>query len=202
LEPDNTPRSKTATMPRIHLTIRQAGAEDHERIARLARKTFVDSFATDNRPEDMAAYLEEAFSPRIQAAELAAPSSRFLIAETEGLPVGYARLMEISTPPCIKSEKPLQLARLYVCKNRIGSGVGAALMNACIDDATERRCDGIWLGVWSRNARAIQFYRKWGFAQMGTQPFILGSDRQTDLILWLPLKTSPPMIPCQKRERP
>jgi len=27
--------------------------------------------------------------------------------------------------------------------------------------------------------------------QMGTQPFVLGNDRQTDLILWLPLNVPP-----------
>jgi GNAT superfamily N-acetyltransferase len=179
------------------ITIRQAGVEDHERIAVLGRQTFVDSFAADNRPADMAAYLEKAFSPRIQAAELAEPASLFLIAETGDMPVGYARLVEASTPPCIHAKKPVQLARLYARKAWIGKGVGAALMTACIDAATRRQCDGIWLGVWGRNARAIRFYHKWGFAQMGTQPFVLGNDRQTDLILWLPLN-KPPQEPHDK----
>jgi len=182
---------KTETMQRMPITIRQAGVEDDERIASLARETFVDSFAADNRPEDMAAYLEKAFSPSIQAAELAEPSSRFLIAETGGEPVGYARLVEGMAPLCIKAKKPIRLSRLYARKRWIGSGVGAALMTACIDEATGRQCDGIWLGVWGRNARAIEFYHSWGFVQMGTQPFVLGNDRQTDLILWLPLNMLP-----------
>ena len=178
-------------MQRMHITIRQAGVEDHERIASLARETFVDSFAADNRPEDMAAYLEKAFSPSIQAAELTEPSSRFLIAETGGKPVGYARLVEVLAPPCFKAKKPIQLSRLYARKRSIGSGVGAALMSACIDEATRRRCDGIWLGVWGKNTRAIRFYSQWGFVQVGNQPFVLGNDRQTDLVLWLPLDVPP-----------
>ena len=64
-------------------------------------------------------------------------------------------------------------------------------MTACIDEATRRGCDGIWLGVWGKNERAIRFYRKWRFTQIGTQPFVLGNDRQTDLILWLPLNVPP-----------
>ena len=73
----------------------------------------------------------------------------------------------------------------------IGSGVGAALMTACIEEATRRRYDGIWLGVWGKNIRAIRFYSQWGFVQVGTQPFVLGNDRQTDLVLWLPLDVPP-----------
>jgi len=184
-------RPRTVTMQRMQITIRQAGVEDHEHLSSLARETFVDSFAADNHPEDMAAYLEKAFSPRIQATELAEPSSRFLIAEAGGKPVGYARLVEASTPPCINAKKPIQLARLYARKRWIGSGVGGALMTACIVEATRRQCEGIWLGVWGRNARAIRFYNQWGFVQMGTQPFVLGNDRQTDLILWLPLNVPP-----------
>ena len=184
-------RPRTVTMQRMQITIRQAGVEDHERLSSLARETFVDSFAADNHPEDMAAYLEKAFSPRIQATELAEPSSRFLIAEAGGKPVGYARLVEASTPPCINAKKPIQLSRLYARKRWIGSGVGGALMTACIVEATRRQCEGIWLGVWGRNARAIRFYNQWGFVQMGTQPFLLGNDRQTDLILWLPLDVPP-----------
>ena len=174
-----------------YITIRQAGVEDNEHLSIVGRETFFDSFAADNHPADMAAYLEKTFSPDIQAAELAEPSSRFLIAEAEAMTVGYARLVEASAPLFIKARKPIQLARLYARKQWIGNGVGAALMTACIDEATRMQCDGIWLGVWGRNARAIEFYRKWGFSQMGTQPFVLGNDRQTDLILWLPLNMPP-----------
>ena len=191
MDPKPISRPRTMTMQRMHLAIRQAGVEDHQRIASLARETFVDSFSADNRPEDMAAYLEKAFSPSIQKTELAEPSSRFLIAETGGKTVGYARMVEASTPPCINAKKPIQLSRLYARKGWIGAGVGRALMTACIEEATRRRCDGIWLGVWGKNERAIRFYRKWKFTQMGTQPFVLGNDRQTDLIFWLPLDVPP-----------
>lgn len=189
-------------MPHTPITIRQAGIGDHERIATLARETFVDSFAADNRPEDMAAYLAKAFSPSIQAAELTEPSSLFLIAETEDKPAGYARLLEASAPPCIQAKKPIQLSRLYARKRWIGRGVGAALMTACIDEATRRQCDGIWLGVWGRNTRAIRFYSHWGFMQRGTQPFVLGNDRQTDLILWLPLNHDSGRGSMDRRDNP
>jgi ribosomal protein S18 acetylase RimI-like enzyme len=45
----------------------------------------------------------------------------------------------------------------------------------------------IWLGVWERNARAIAFYMKCGFRDVGTQIFQLGEDKQTDRVLVLPL---------------
>ena len=41
----------------------------------------------------------------------------------------------------------------------------------------------LWLGVWERNARALAFYRKWGFDVVGEHTFKLGEDPQHDLIM-------------------
>ena len=45
----------------------------------------------------------------------------------------------------------------------------------------------MWLGVWERNPRAIAFYLKAGFVQVGSHVFMVGSDRQTDWVLVSPL---------------
>jgi ribosomal protein S18 acetylase RimI-like enzyme len=65
----------------------------------------------------------------------------------------------------------------------IGRGVGAALMQAALREADARGCDAIWLDVWENNNRAIDFYRRWGFVEIGTQPFRLGNDTQRDLLM-------------------
>ena len=44
-------------------------------------------------------------------------------------------------------------------------------------------CDIVWLAVWERNHRAIAFYRKWGFVEVGNQSFLLGDDLQNDLVM-------------------
>jgi len=172
------------------ICVRPAGPDDNQKISTLGRRTFADSFGADNHPRDMENYLEQSFSPEIQAAELTEPSSCFLIAESGTLPVGYARLVESPPPPCLKAARPVKLQRLYADKQWIGCGVGAALVRACIAIARQRENDVIWLGVWEKNERALRFYRKWGFTQVGTQPFVLGSDRQTDLVLWLTIQSA------------
>ena len=156
----------------------------------MGRQTFRDSYAADNRPEDVEAYLAEAFTPRRQARELAEAGSVFLIAEIAAQAAGYARLLDAPAPGFIRARHPLKLERIYVHSAWIGQGVGPALMAACIAEARRRIADGIWLGVWEHNPRALRFYRKWGFTQAGTQSFRLGSERQRDLVLWRPLETA------------
>jgi GNAT superfamily N-acetyltransferase len=167
--------------PSLH--IRTADARDHELLAGLGARTFREAFAPENSPQDMSAYLAESFSPERQAAELADPGTTFLIAESEGESVGYARLKLGPAPACILGDRPVEIARFYAVAGWIGRGVGAALMHACLERAGRLGCDVVWLDVWERNLRAITFYRRWGFVEVGTQPFFLGADVQNDLLM-------------------
>ena len=169
------------------VTVRLAGVNDAALLAELGERTFSETFAADNRPEDMAAYLAEAFGPSIQRAELADSEATFFIAEAEGLAAGYAELYAGSTPVCVVGERLLELARLYVSRELLGRGVGAALMDRCISEAHATGRDTMWLGVWEHNLRAQAFYRKRGFRVVGSQPFQLGSDEQIDFVMALTL---------------
>ena len=60
-------------------------------------------------------------------------------------------------------------------------------MDAAVEAAAARGARTLWLGVWERNARAIAFYAKCGFADVGAQPFTLGADVQTDRVMALAL---------------
>ena len=70
------------------IIIRHGTSDDNRLLAALGRQTFADSFAADNRPEDMRAYLDAAFSACQQASELDDPRSVFLIAEIGSRPAG------------------------------------------------------------------------------------------------------------------
>ncbi len=165
------------------LSIRHATPTDAALLAGLGRRTFYDSFAADNTPETMAAYLAGAFSPQKQAAELADPGTLFLIVEDDGQTAGYARLKAGPAPACISGIRPLEIVRFYACQEWMGKGVGARLMQACIDEAKQRRADVLWLDVWEKNPRAIAFYHKWGFAVVGEQGFQMGEELQHDLLM-------------------
>ncbi|MBA3712169.1 MAG: GNAT family N-acetyltransferase [Pyrinomonadaceae bacterium] len=164
-------------------TIRRANSDDADLLAELGARTFFETFAADNTPEDMAAYLASSFSPAHQAAELADALSTFLIAEIGGVAAGYARLHAGDALEGVEGEKPIELVRLYVSKEWLGRGVGEALMRACIDEARRAGHQTLWLGVWERNGRAQAFYRKWDFREVGEHVFQLGADWQTDILM-------------------
>lgn len=167
----------------LSVTIRSANTSDAALLAELGARTFADTFADYNRPEDMAVYLATSFSQEQMRMELRDSSCTFLIAEVENSPAGYALMRSGEAPEEVSRERPIEIVRFYLSREWHGQGVANALMRACISKAEQDGCDAIWLGVWERNTRAQAFYRKWNFREVGTHLFQLGSDLQNDLLM-------------------
>ncbi len=166
----------------MSIFIRHATTGDAALIADLSRQTFYDTFAAQNRPEDMALFLEQQFTRDALMEEVGAPGNTFLLAYDGAEVAGYARLRE-GAAPLGGNVAALEIARLYVVKSSIGKGVGKVLMQACINMAKEKGKKMVWLGVWENNERAIAFYTQWGFEKFSEQPFVLGYDVQTDWLM-------------------
>jgi diamine N-acetyltransferase len=167
----------------MKIDIRRATLDDAALLADVGAKTFRDTFGADNTPEDMDAYLAASFGENKQAAELADPNVIFLIAEIGKSVAGFVQLHSDQRSNGVIGASPIELARIYATQEWIGRGVGTALMQASIAEARHRGHDVLWLGVWERNTHAQTFYRKWGFVQVGTHVFQLGSDAQTDFVM-------------------
>jgi ribosomal protein S18 acetylase RimI-like enzyme len=163
--------------------IRRARIEDAGLLAELGAQTFAETFTEDNTPEDMAAYLAASFSLEKLTEELTDPLSIFFIAEVDGHAAGYAKLHSSTALESIEGQRPIELVRLYVSRKWLGRGVGQALMQRCLDEARGKGFQTIWLGVWERNDRALAFYRKWNFREVGEHIFQLGSDPQRDILM-------------------
>jgi len=165
------------------VTIRRANREDAGLLAELGARTFAQTFATDNTPEDLAAYIAASFNLGQQTAELADSASTFLIAEVDGVAAGYAQLRAGEPAPGVEGPKAIELVRLYASREWLGRGVGESLMRACVNEAQQTGHKTIWLGVWEHNERAQAFYRKWNFRTVGEHVFQLGSDPQRDFLM-------------------
>lgn len=165
------------------VNVRRASVEDAKSLAELGAQTFAETFAKDNSPEDMAAYLAESFSVERLTEELNEPASVFFVAEVEGRAAGYAKIQSGEAADGVEVGRPIELVRLYVSQEWLGRRVGHALMERCIDAAREMGFQTIWLGVWENNHRAQAFYRKWDFREVGEHIFQLGSDPQRDIVM-------------------
>ena len=168
-------------MPLIN--IHSATVADAELIADLSRQTFYETFAASNTREDMDKFMNEVFTRERLIKEVGAQGNIFLLAYAEKQVVGYARMREGGNRAEFVNRSSFEIARIYAIQSCHGKGVGAALMNACLDTARQYNKEVTWLGVWEKNERAIAFYRKWGFEKFAEHDFILGNDVQRDWLM-------------------
>jgi diamine N-acetyltransferase len=171
----------------VGVTVRPARPADAAWLAALAERTFRETYTAHNTPENMERYVAGHFGTPTQAAELRDPAMTTIVVEADGRPAGYAQLLRRAPPPVVTGPAPLEVLRFYVDRPWHGQGVAQALMAATVETARAAGSRTLWLGVWERNERAIAFYHKSGFAEVGTQTFVLGTDHQRDFVFARPL---------------
>jgi len=167
----------------MKVSVRPAGPADAPWLAELAERTFRETYTAHNTRENMEAYVAGHFGADLQAAELRDPAMTTLVAEVGDEPAGYTQLLRSQPPPSVTGPVPVEILRFYVDRSWHGQGVAQTLMAEAVETARAAGAGTLWLGVWERNERAIAFYRKCGFRDVGTHTFVLGTDHQRDYVL-------------------
>lgn len=165
------------------ITVRTADATDACDIAELGARTFLRAYAADNKQENIEAYVAESFSRGAVERDLRDPHSAYLLVVRDNRNIGYAKIGKGEAPDCVDGPDPIELERIYVDADHQGRGIGATLMQAVIDYAKSQGHGTIWLGVWEMNAGARKFYEKHGFRAAGRKYFMVGDDRQNDVVM-------------------
>ena len=170
----------------MSLKIEPVKSQEMALLLNISRHTFYDSFYAQNTKEDMELFLESSYSDDALKLEMAQPFNHFFFAKVENEIVGYLKL---STAKSSQLEgEVLEVSRIYVIKEKLGSGVGKALLEFAISVAKHLQKKTVYLGVWECNTRAIRFYQRFGFEKFGEHVFMVGRDAQTDWLMKLKLK--------------
>jgi GNAT superfamily N-acetyltransferase len=173
------------------ITLRPGVPADAAALAEFAARAFVDAFAAQNRDEDIRLHLSRAYGVAQQARELVDVDIASVLAWREDTLVAFAQVQRDAAPACVASSNAVELKRFYVDRSMHGRGLAARLMDAVFEAARSYGATHTWLGVWEHNPRAIAFYAKSGFVDVGHQVFRLGNDDQTDRLM---LATVPPRV--------
>ncbi len=171
----------------LNITILQINDSHIAALQKIGRQTFSETFAESNTAENMAKYLEEAYSYENLSAELNDPNSIFYFAMMDQNVIGYLKLNFGASQTELKDNNALEIERIYVLKEFHGKKVGQLLFDKAIEIAKEYHVDYVWLGVWEENKRALQFYTKNGFVEFDQHIFVLGDEAQTDIMMKLEL---------------
>lgn len=169
------------------LTFKQIGPADVETLVEISRETFIDTFGDSNTKADMDLFLATDYSKEQLLTELQNPETFYFLVYQEEQLAAYLKLNIGEAQTELRPAGQLELQRIYVRPAFKGQGIGQALLQKTKEVALAQQQSGIWLGVWEHNLPALRFYEKAGFTITGQHDFILGNDRQRDLIMELEL---------------
>ena len=184
-------RSAAGKHGEMNLTIKYATRDDAVLIANISRQTFYETFSSFNSKVDMDIFMNVQFTKGRLMLEVGQPENIFLLAYSDGVVAGYAKLRDSRHPKKLGSSNALEIARLYAMPAMIGKGVGKLLMEESIKIATVKGKDMLWLGVWKQNVKAIDFYTSWGFTVFDECDFVLGNDLQKDWLMKKKINIAP-----------
>lgn len=166
------------------IRIRTAAPEDAEALSHIGAATFLESYTEIIDGADMIAHCARQHSRAVYDAFLADPAAAVWLAEyaATGAPVGYA----VNCPPDLPvalQPGDVELKRIYAFSRFHGAGIGEGLMRAALDDARRRGAPRLLLGTYQDNHRAVAFYKRHGFALIGTRQFQVGSKLFDDIVM-------------------
>ncbi len=160
---------------------------DAARLGQLKADTFIETYAADNDPKEVATHVGRDFSVDAVAKQLADPNCDTSWILDGPDPVGYLKLNRGSAQTEPGLDAAIEIEQLYVRKSHQGRGLGGRLLDLAAETARREGRDFLWLSVWERNANAISLYRHRGFAVFDEHIFMFGDEAQRDLMMRLDL---------------
>ncbi len=167
--------------------VRLAGVADAGALHEVAAATFALACPPGTTQLAVDDFIAKHLTEEHFAGYLADPQRRLLLAELDGIAVGYTMLVvaeptDVDVAESITLRPTVELSKCYVVAGLHGAGVGAMLIEESVVLARAEGAAGMWLGVNEHNPRANRFYDKSGFRVVGRKKFLVGGKWEDDFV--------------------
>ncbi len=149
------------------ITFRPARCDDALCLGVLSTQVFLDTYATQGIRPAIAREVLALHSVAAYEALLADAGVTILVAECAGHLVGLSQVGNGVGHQQLPSAAASELKRLYVQERFAGRGVGRDLLRHAEKSAAALGADLLWLQAWDGNTRALQFYPRCGYEDLG-----------------------------------
>jgi diamine N-acetyltransferase len=153
------------------IQIRSGSKRDAITIAALATQVFLDTYATNGVRPDLAREAFHTCSEQAFSARLAESTRKFIVAERGHALVGFAEVLWSNVNSPASAISGAELVRLYVQPRAQRASIGCILIQEVERLVALDALHSLWLTVWERNANALAFYRRMGYAEVGATTY-------------------------------
>ena len=159
----------------VEIKLRYWTKADFNTVKEILLTTWKDTYSFIPE-EDILSHFEKFYNKQSLIEILEDPFSKGIIAEFESKPVGWMKLFED------KINKRFYISSLYILPDYQGFGIGKKLLNEAYLIAMQKQYDRIWLGVMTKNVKAVDWYKNIGFVFVEEDPFQMGKTEVMHLI--------------------
>lgn len=140
-------------------------------LSKLAAQSFYESHGNSAAMEDLDEYVGRMFSVEQLKIEMDQAGAIFRLAFVENELAGYSKIVLNRGLIDFPKRNISKMDRLYVLKKYLDLKIGKKLMDIDLEIARQNNQSGMWLYVWTGNARALHFYQREGFKKIGEEEF-------------------------------
>tara|TARA_R110001632_G_scaffold65_15_gene304 strand:+ start:1414 stop:1929 length:516 start_codon:yes stop_codon:yes gene_type:complete len=165
------------------INIKKAKESDTEVLALLGRLTWAEShghYIEDKN--NLLEYLNNNFSVSKTKLEINNPKNIFYIIYVDELPVGYAKLIVNVKQESVVSLNNCRLERIFIQNEFIPLKIGQQLLAFVEEKAKALQLDTMWLSVYIKNKRAIRFYERNEFKNVGELNFVVNGESYENIV--------------------
>ncbi len=149
------------------ISFRPAVADDALCLGVLSTQVFLDTYAARGIRQALAREVLAQHSVASYEALLADAGTTILVAECAGHLVGFSQVGDGARHAMLSGVASSELKRLYVQEPFTGRGVGRDLLRHAEKAAAARGAETLWLTAWTGNLRALRFYPRRGYEDIG-----------------------------------
>lgn len=150
---------------------KKVGIESVTMIQKIAYETWPSTFGQILPPEQIDYMLDLIYNKSSLRRQILENGHNVILAEKDSLALGFMSY-EIN----YKGRHHLMVHKIYILPSAQGLGIGSKFLNLLSDIALENNNKQLRLKVFFENTKAIGFYERHGFKNIGTEKTDIGND--------------------------
>ena len=178
-------KSRTSKVINMDVIFREAQDADIKNIAALGTLVWLHTYTTNGIKEPFWDYVCEEFSAERVAATIA--KETVVVAILDEHLVGYGVLKLNSHCPDHALYRA-EIDHLYIHPSLTSKGFGQSICCKLFESSIAHGFTKVWLTVFHENERALAFYRKNGWMELGHTFFCLYEERHKNIIMGIDLE--------------
>lgn len=159
-----------------------ANQSDSRLLSTLFKTVYIETYGIEGVTDEFVEFIEKQFSIKQIEEYIVKDNCNLWVAKYKNNPVGVIQTENIKECPIGNFSSP-EINKLYVLRNFYGQGIGQRLLKKAETAIRNIGNDKIWLWVLESNERAVNFYSKQGYRDIGTAYFQMSKNRYQNLVM-------------------